>query len=66
MNLPQQVDLTPEGLIVEKAELGTQGYVENYECNLTITFNGGYAQIYYVSENDDWIEVEEVIKALGL
>ena len=55
MKLPQSVDLTPQGKIVEPSELGEIGYSENVNYNLRMSTEQGYLWIDYYGEDDTFL-----------
>ena len=65
MNIPNFVDLTPEGEIVSVADLGDKGYAENIMCTLTLMPDGDSIEINYYREDDGFLDhkqVEYIIK----
>ena len=66
MNLPNLIDLTPKGKLVERANLGEEGYAENVEYNLTISVSNYITHIEYYGEDDTYLEkeqIQEIIKS---
>jgi hypothetical protein len=66
MNLPNLIDLTPEGKLVERANMGEEGYAENIEYNLTISVSNYITHIEYYGEDDTYLEeeqIQEIIKS---
>jgi len=66
MNLPNLIDLTPEGKLVERANIGEEGYAENVEYNLIISVSNYITHIEYYGEDDTYLEeeqIQEIIKS---
>ena len=66
MNLPNLIDLTPEGKLVTRANIGEEGYAENIEYNLTISVSNNITFIEYYGEDDTYLEeeqIQEIIKS---
>ena len=66
MNLPNLIDLTPEGKLVKRANIGEEGYAENIEYNLTISVSNHITHIEYYGEDDTYLEeeqIQEIIKS---
>ena len=66
MNLPNLIDLTPKGKLVERANLGEEGYAENVEYKLTISVSNYITHIEYYGEDDTYLEeeqIQEIIKS---
>jgi hypothetical protein len=66
MNLPNLIDLTPEGKLVERANMGEEGYAENVEYNLIISVSNYITHIEYYGEDDTYLEeeqIQEIIKS---
>ena len=66
MNLPNLIDLTPEGKLVPRANIGEEGYAENVEYNLTISVSNHITHIEYYGEDDTYLEeeqIQEIIKS---
>lgn len=63
MDLPKSFDITPSGKIVERAEIGQKGYVENIEYELQITISDyGTLKIEYYGEDGTFLPIDELIK----
>ena len=65
MRLPIAFDLTPKGKIVEKKEIGQDGYAENIQYNLQFNVNKFGVDISYYGEDDTYFDedrIEELIK----
>ena len=65
MNLPITFDLTPKGEIVERKEIGEEGYAENIQYNLQFNVNENGVNISYYGENDEYFDedrIDELIK----
>ena len=60
MNLPNLIDLTPEGKLVERANIGEEGYAENVEYNLIISVSNYITHIEYYGEDDTYLEEEQI------
>ena len=60
MKLPNLVDLTPKGKIVERANLGEEGYAENVEYHLIISVSNYTTNIDYYGEDDTFLEEEQI------
>ena len=66
MNLPNLIDLTPEGKLVERANIGEEGYAENVEYHLIISVSNYITHIEYYGEDDTYLEeeqIQEIIKS---
>ena len=63
MDLPKSFDITPSGKIVERAEIGQKGYVENIEYELQITISDyGTLIIQYYGEDGTFLPLDQLIK----
>jgi len=65
MRLPITFDLTPKGEIVEKKEIGEDGYAENIQYNLQCNIQNDGVYISYYGENDTYFDedrINELIK----
>ena len=65
MRLPITFDLTPKGKIVEKNEIGEEGYAENIQYNLQFNVRESGVDISYYGEDDTYFDedrIEELIK----
>ena len=65
MRLPIAFDLTPKGKIVEKKEIGQDGYAENIQYNLQFNVNQDGVDISYYGEDDTYLDedrIDELIK----
>ena len=54
-SFPLSVDMTPDGDIVERADIGESGYIENVEYTLQIHYSAGRAFVAYYGEDDTWL-----------
>jgi hypothetical protein len=59
--LRNQFDLTPKGDIVNKAQIGEKGYIENVEYNLVISKTDEGVIIFWYGEDSNEISLEEYI-----
>ena len=67
MKLPIKFDLTPKGKIVEKKEIGEEGYADNIQYNLQFNIQNDGVYISYYGENDTYFDedrLDELIKKL--
>lgn len=64
--LPLKVDLTPDGRIVEKADIGEEGYAENIECTLQLSFGRDSVFIHYYTEDDDFLNESQIKKVFEI
>lgn len=62
--LLKRFDLTPNGKLVERAEIGEEGYAENVEYELTMHENEEGVSIEWYGENDTTISLEEYLELL--
>lgn len=54
--LPRVIDLTQKGEIVLRADMGEEGYIENVEYTLQITFSSdSLVVIDYYGDDDTWL-----------
>lgn len=51
ITLPNVLDLTPKGQIVERAGIGEDGYFENVEYRLSIEFMDDQVHICYTGDD---------------
>ena len=56
MNLPNLIDLTPEGELVKRANIGEEGYAENVEYQLVLRVSNYHTYIEYYGEDDTYLE----------
>ena len=66
MNLPSTIDLCPDGDLVERANIGQEGYYENIEYTLTISISDNITTIEYCGEDGTYLDkqqIEQIIKA---
>lgn len=66
ITLPKTFDLTPSGKIVNKAELGTNGYAENIEFELYTEETEEGLRVAYYGENDVWMDLDEYFAIIKL
>jgi len=67
MELPTRFDLTPNGIIVDRAEIGCNGYTENIEFELNINFLlGDSIRLNYYGEDGSFLSVDDFIKLIKL
>jgi len=67
MKLPITFDLTPKGEIVEKKEIGEDGYADNIQYNLQFNIQNDGVYISYYGEDDTYFDedrLDELIKKL--
>tara|TARA_R100000458_G_scaffold44559_1_gene42637 strand:- start:141 stop:347 length:207 start_codon:yes stop_codon:yes gene_type:complete len=67
MRLPRTFDLTPKGEIVERREIGEEGYADNVQYNLQFHLQKDGVYICYYGEDDTYLDedrIEEVIKKI--
>ena len=67
MKLPIKFDLTPKGKIVEKKEIGENGYADNIQYNLQFNIQNDGVYISYYGEDDTYFDedrLDELIKKL--
>ena len=67
MKLPISFDLTPKGEIVERREIGEEGYAENIQYNLQFEVRETGEIINYYGENDTYFDedrIDELIKKI--
>ena len=67
MKLPIEFDLTPKGKIVERREIGEEGYAENIQYNLQFNLQKDGIYISYYGENDTYFDedrIDELIKKI--
>ena len=65
MELPTRFDLTPDGKIVDTAEIGSFGYAENIEFELSINFTlDNLIRIDYYGEDGLFLSVDDFIKLI--
>ena len=67
MKLPIKFDLTPKGKIVEKKEIGEEGYADNIQYNLQFNIQNDGVYISYYGEDDTYFDedrLDELIKKL--
>ena len=65
MTIPTRFDITPNGKIVDRAEFGEKGYLENVEYELQIQFpSDGIVEINYYGEDDTYLSVQDFIKLI--
>lgn len=62
--LLKRFDLTPNGKLVERAEIGEEGYAENVEYELTMHENEEGVSIEWYGEDDTTISLEEYLELL--
>jgi hypothetical protein len=60
--LLNRFDLTPEGKLVERAEIGEEGYAENVEYNLSMHPNSEGISLEWYGEDDTTISLEEYLE----
>lgn len=68
IDLPLSIDKNFEGKIVERAEIGSEGYAENIEYQLMVAVdsNTGKMSIQYYGEDDTYLSHKEIIKAIKI
>jgi flagellar basal body rod protein FlgF len=67
MILPTRIDMTLNGKIVDRAEIGEKGYIENVEYELQIQFTSdGIVEINYYGEDDTYLSVKDFIKLIEI
>jgi len=65
MELPTRFDITPNGKIVNRAEIGEKGYMENIEYQLQMQFNNdGTVEINYYGEDDTYLLIGDFINLI--
>jgi hypothetical protein len=65
MTIPTRFDITPNGKIVDRAEFGEKGYLENVEYELQIQFpSDGIVEINYYGEDGTYLSVKDFIKLI--
>ena len=67
MKLPIKFDLTPKGKIVERKEIGEDGYADNIQYNLQFNIQNDGVYISYYGEDDTYFDedrLDELIKKL--
>ncbi len=67
MKLPITFDLTPKGEIVERKEIGENGYADNIQYNLQFNIQNDGVYISYYGEDDTYFDedrLDELIKKL--
>jgi len=64
MNLPNLIDLTPEGKLVERASMGEEGYAENVEYHLLISVSNHITHIEYYGEDDTFLDKKQIKKII--
>ena len=67
MKLPITFDLTPKGEIVERKEIGENGYADNIQYNLQFNIQNDGVYISYYGEEDTYFDedrLDELIKKL--
>ncbi len=67
MKLPITFDLTPKGKIVERKEIGENGYADNIQYNLQFNIQNDGVYISYYGEDDTYFDedrLDELIKKL--
>lgn len=60
--LKSQFDLTPKGKIVDKAEIGEEGYAENVQYDLILQSVEGGVIALWMGEDDTEISLEEYLQ----
>ena len=65
MYLPNLVDLTPEGKLVTRANLGEEGYAENVEYQLRISVSNYRTHIDYYGEDDTLLDEEQIQRIIN-
>ena len=67
MKLPITFDLTPKGEIVERKQIGEDGYADNIQYNLQFNIQNDGVYISYYGEDDTYFDedrLDELIKKL--
>ena len=67
MKLPLTFDLTPKGKIVERKNVGENGYAENIQYTLQFNVQEDGVYISYYGEDDTYIDedrIDEIIKII--
>ena len=67
MKLPITFDLTPKCKIVERKEIGENGYADNIQYNLQFNIQNDGVYISYYGEDDTYFDedrLDELIKKL--
>ena len=67
MRLPITFDLTPKGEIVERREIGEEGYADNIQYNLQFNVQQNGVYISYYGEDDTYFDedrIDELIKKM--
>lgn len=62
--LPSYVDLTPDGRIVRRAEIGEDGYYENETYILQLEHSTDGIFVNYYGDDDNFLEAEQVREAI--
>ena len=64
--IPYLVDKTPDGELVEKADVGTEGYAENIEYRLQVYLSEETQSMVleYIGEDGSKLSLDEVISVL--
>ena len=64
MKLPNLIDLTPEGELVKRANIGEEGYAENVEYHLLISVSNYITHIEYYGEDDTYLDEKQIKKII--
>ena len=60
MKLPITFDLTPKGEIVERKEIGENGYADNIQYNLQFNIQNDGVYISYYGEDDTYFDEDRL------
>ena len=66
IHYPLRVDKTPDGQIVETAGLFEEGYGENIEYKLQLSFEDDHIFVNYYGEDGQYLSEEEIDQASRL